>query len=1119
MANAKMVELLKALISGQNQERKQAEQLFNGAKASEPDSLVLGFLGVVGDEACDEALRRQAAVLLRQLVTRATEKDFALSRMAAATRQQLATELLGLFERLTNPKLQQKVGEVVAKLADACCDKDDQRGWLAPGQRGWPGLLQTVFRLANAAGNSNVACCESAIRLVKDLVPTFKDELSQCQQELGAVVQHGLANQNTKIRCCSLVLVCELVGELDKKDWAPLTATANVLTQVLQQLATDNAQDELQECLQNYLEAANLQPDFFKQQLSSTMEPAQLLAKFVKTRQGLEEGVRSLALEWLVVYTERKSKWLAKSLPNFAALALECCMDFMLEVEDGDDALKEWAERMDDEEGEEDVDELYHNGEEAIDRIVEAMTMEASSAALFALVERFCQQDAWQAKLAALTAVKQTVEYVEESAHMNAMAKLLFQHVEHPHPRVRYTALHAIGQLSNDQAPEFQDSWHQTVMPVLLKKMDDPVDRVAAMAMSAFVSFGEELDNAIMIKYAGGVMEKLLQRLQSTKHRMVQEESITSIAVIAGVIEKDFAQYYDRIMPMLKQLLMMRADEKTGRLRGKAFECMSLLGLAVGKEKFAADAKEAMQAMLQTPLEADDLQREYINEASQRICKCLKKDFAPFLPHILPGTLKALRLDADEVKDGAADDDDDRHEITTADGKLVKVRSSKFEEMLQAAQLLNTYCVELEAEFWDFIPKAAEGLLPLLEASGEMAIMCDEARSAAFQCWASLIKCASIAAKEKNFPVKPTLANDLLRTFLQKTIPALQQDEDPDSLRNAADGLSECLKNVEPGALSGQEVVQLTQQLFSFIDGSFKRTIEADKERKASAAGAPPELQDDEDEEDAGEDEEACRRSLEDAIGSVMQSAPQEFLQCLPECSTRIQQWLATKEHKPLALFLACDIIKNLKELSEQAWPVIMPAVLDSLGNKDADVRIPAAYAVNLAAPLPKFADAAPQAFQRLAQLIGGPAPKKRDNQAKVAMDNCVSAMFSLAKHQLPRCPPDVKAWPCVIAKLPLRDDEDEAKTVHKGVADLLLEQHAGLLGPDAAHLGQVLSCLAEVYKQENLCEKETDAKILRIFHMLPKDHLQRLASTFSEKQMMKIEKMLTAEPVLQHGG
>jgi len=136
--------------------------------------------------------------------------------------------------------------------------------------------------------------------------------------------------------------------------------------------------------------------------------------------------------------------------------------------------------------------------------------------------------------------------------------------------------------------------------------------------------------------------------------------------------------------------------------------------------------------------------------------------------------------------------------------------------------------------------------------------------------------------------------------------------------------------------------------------------------------------------------------------------------------------------------------------------------------------------------------------------------PKKKDESGKVAMDNCTSALFALARHQLPLCPPDVPAWQIVVNKLPIQEDEDEAKKVHKAVAELLLEQHAGLLGPDKAHLGKVLSALAEVYKQETLCDEETGALILRIFQMLPRDNLLKLASGFSEKQQKKIEKMLS---------
>merc|ERR1719440_302439 len=104
-------------------------------------------------------------------------------------------------------------------------------------------------------------------------------------------------------------------------------------------------------------------------------------------------------------------------------------------------------------------------------------------------------------------------------------------------------------------------------------------------------------------------------------------------------------------MPMLKQFVMSATGDKENKLRGKAFECMSLLGAAVGKEKFLPDAHEAISAMMNTQLEADDVQREYIKEASERICTCLKKDFAPFLPALLPGMFKSLKIQEEGLDD------------------------------------------------------------------------------------------------------------------------------------------------------------------------------------------------------------------------------------------------------------------------------------------------------------------------------------------------------------------------------------------------------------------------------------------------------------------------------------
>jgi len=56
---------------------------------------------------------------------------------------------------------------------------------------------------------------------------------------------------------------------------------------------------------------------------------------------------------------------------------------------------------------------------------------------------------------------------------------------------------------------------------------------------------GEELEASLMLPYSNEFMEKLVMKFRSCNRRMVKEESITSTAVIAGVIEKEFSAYYD----------------------------------------------------------------------------------------------------------------------------------------------------------------------------------------------------------------------------------------------------------------------------------------------------------------------------------------------------------------------------------------------------------------------------------------------------------------------------------------------------------------------------------------------------------------------------------------------
>jgi len=59
-------------------------------------------------------------------------------------------------------------------------------------------------------------------------------------------------------------------------------------------------------------------------------------------------------------------------------------------------------------------------------------------------------------------------------------------------------------------------------------------------------------------------------------------------------VQEHFQKYYDAVMPYLKAILMNATDKSKRMLRAKSMECISLVGMAVGKEKFRNDAKQVM---------------------------------------------------------------------------------------------------------------------------------------------------------------------------------------------------------------------------------------------------------------------------------------------------------------------------------------------------------------------------------------------------------------------------------------------------------------------------------------------------------------------------------------------
>ena len=113
------------------------------------------------------------------------------------------------------------------------------------------------------------------------------------------------------------------------------------------------------------------------------------------------------------------------------------------------------------------------------------------------------------------------------------------------------------------------------------------------------INFCEHCEKETLHPYLQGLLGKLHQMLQRNIRR-VQEQAVTAVASVADVAQEDFLLYYDAFMPGLRQLLTDLAGRSSGCCAARRWSASTLIGVAVGKEKFAADAKEVMDCPIQT---------------------------------------------------------------------------------------------------------------------------------------------------------------------------------------------------------------------------------------------------------------------------------------------------------------------------------------------------------------------------------------------------------------------------------------------------------------------------------------------------------------------------------------
>ena len=287
-----------------------------------------------------------------------------------------------------------------------------------------------------------------------------------------------------------------------------------------------------------------------------------------------------------------------------------------------------------------------------------------------------------------------------------------------------------------------------------------------ATGASCVLSFAnpEKVPIGIVVTLLGTIVEWIVQYSKRGEcSSKCSRRIIEAISVVAKVSGEAFGAFYDGFMPAAKGIIKSATAAEYQELRGKTMDCVGLIGIAVGKEKFLPDAKEVLEMMLTvqaTSNSSTDTALDYIVPACARICRAIGEDFLPYLQYIMPVLLERAMsktdcqitdiLDKDAVLDAGGEQTDNGITSTVLDikgvgSKRVTLNTNDVFEKEIAIRALYDYLDVLEHNMGHFIEAITKAVVPLIVYRYAPAI-----RNVASLMMPKLIHAACVALR-KNF--------------------------------------------------------------------------------------------------------------------------------------------------------------------------------------------------------------------------------------------------------------------------------------------------------------------------------------------------------------------------------
>lgn len=728
--------------------RKSTEEQFNSVwlEHRNSDKLLASLCQVLlKDSNSNEMVQRRilAAILFRRMAFKSSGEqndtsdtsikmsNILWNTLNESSKKTCQASLLEAMYKDQNPQVKVYISDAIAEICRIIFITKEE----------WPELLTHLSQLISCP-DENLHFC------VLNILSTIPEIIAKAPQQLVQTIMTFLVtklNQSSTSRKDLIVKAVDAIVNIFVEShkviggMQAMTTLIPMMWEAIQRsLSPINATDQVltwhKNAISSLIKLAESSPKAFRPILQNLLDTTQ--AQFSNLDNEDIKSLRHEYVELVITLCECGPSIMAKKQQILVSDFVLGLFKMLACLQDDADVMQEWANQEDSHQ-EDDNDEDYAVAEQALDRISCALGCEQLLFLFISILEKLVPSNDWKQRHAAMMAISCIAEGVESylGKHLNALLEhFVFPLTKDQHPMVRYSAAHALGQLSTDFGTMLTSKFHAEffhyMLPLLL---DNRWPRVQAHTAAAFINFINEMESTILKPYLDTVMPALFQCLNSAR-KDVQENAISTIATIAETCGQDFSPYYSTIMPPLlnvtSEILSSQynlnpstQNERKSTFPSRCIEAISIISAAVGKELFSPHAHQVIQLLtfLQDipNLTDDDPIHEFLPSAWYRVCSAIGDAFLPYLDKVLVPLIRKAQISPKfNIIDESEMDDEEYAEgwyFYDLHGKKIAIHTSSLEEKADAIEHIGYYANTLGALFAPHCPSLLDMLIPVLK--------------------------------------------------------------------------------------------------------------------------------------------------------------------------------------------------------------------------------------------------------------------------------------------------------------------------------------------------------------------------------------------------------------------